>query len=262
MRRTLTKKVPSTRTRKRAAARRANPTKRHIATATIDWSLALRSINVEHIERLSGVERLPPIKVWEFAPGHFRGIDGFHRWGLAKQRGDKRVEVIVRHFPAGKQGEKAFDFECVQSNMEHGLPLSREERDRAILRIWQRWGGARVEGETLDRLGQIFNLTKQRIHQIVRSGGSAEASVGGTSATGVTPGYGGNGSGQSPKRFRASGRFSSFGRFSAATRRLSRLLADTDVLGELLSQRRSEVVEELLQLRRRLDALIEEGQSA
>jgi hypothetical protein len=67
---------------------------------------------------------------------------------------------------------------------------------------------------------------------------------------------------QSPKRFRASGRFSSFGRFSAATRRLSRLLADADVLRELLRQRRTEVVEELVQLRRRLDALIEEGRGA
>ena len=261
MRRTSTKKVPSTRTRKRAVARRVNSAKRRIATEAIDWSLALRSINVEHVERLSGAERLPPIKVWEFAPGQFRGIDGFHRWGVAKERGDAHVEVIVRHFPAGKQGEKAFDFECVQSNMEHGLPLSRDERDRAILRIWQRWGGARVEGETLDHLGQIFNLTKQRIHQIVRSGGRAEVSPGGTSPTGAA-GSGEHGRGQSPKRFRASGRFSSFGRFSAATRRLSRLLADTDVLGELLSQRRSEVVEELLQLRRRLDALIEQGQRA
>src|SRR5438876_1172048 len=211
MRRALTKKVRAIRTRKRPMTRRANVAKRHIATDAIDWSLALRSINLEHIERLSGAERLPPIKVWEFSPGHFRGIDGYHRWGVAKERGDRHVEVIVRHFPAGKQGEKAFDFECVQSNMEHGLPLSREERDRAIFRIWERWGGARVEGETLDRLGQIFNLTKQRIHQIIRSGGPAQASLGGTSATGLAAGSGDHGSGQSPKRFRASGRFSSFG---------------------------------------------------
>lgn len=262
MRRAVTKRVRSTRSSKRPVVRRAASAKRHIATEAIDWSLALRSINFEHLERLSGAERLPPIKVWEFAPGHFRGIDGFHRWGVAKERGDKRVEVIVRQFPPGRLGEKAFDFECVQSNIEHGLPLSREERDRAILRIWQRWGGARVEGETLDHLGQIFNLTKQRIHQIVRSGGPSEASMVGVPPTGFPGGPGENGHGQSPKRFRASGRFSSFGRFSAATRRLSRLLADTDVLGELLSQRRSEVVEELLQLRRRLDTLIEEGQSA
>jgi len=142
------------------------------------------------------------------------------------------------------------------------LPLSREERDRAILRIWQRWGGARVEGETLDHLGQIFNLTKQRIHQIVRSGDRNDATPGGPSASAAAAGHGDNGGGQSPKRFRASGRFSSFGRFSAATRRLSRLLADTDVLGELLTQRRSDVVAELVQLRRRLDILIAEGQNA
>jgi hypothetical protein len=251
MRRTVTKKVPSTKRRKRPAARRAGAARRHIATEAIDWSLALRSINLEHLERLSGVERLPPIKVWEYAPGQFRGIDGYHRWGVARDRGDSHVDVIVEHFPPGRQGEKAFDFECVRSNMEHGLPLSREERDRAILRIWQRWGSARVEGETLDRLGQIFNLTKQRIHQIVTSGAALDGPLNGMASAG-------NGTG--PKRFRASGRFSSFGRFSAATRRLSRLLADTDVLRELLKQRRHEVVEELVQLRRRLDSLIEEGQ--
>ncbi len=255
MRRTLAKKIPSARTRKRPIVRRASAARRHISTEALDWSLALRSINLEHIERLSGAERLPPIKVWEYAPGQFRGIDGYHRWGVAKERGDKHVEVIVRHFPSGKMGEKAFDFECVQSNIEHGLPLSREERDRAILRIWQRWGGARVEGETLDRLGQIFNLTKQRIHQIVKSGadGSLNGALNGGLAENGAP---------SPRRFRASGRFSSFGRFSAATRRLSRLLQDTDVLRELLRQRRAEVVEELVQLRSRLDALIEEGQGA
>jgi len=40
------------------------------------------------------------------------------------------------------------------------------------------------------------------------------------------------------------------------------LLADTDVIHDLLRQRRAEVVDELVQLRRRLDLLIEEGQNA
>lgn len=260
MRRTLTKKkVPSARIRKRPVPRRAQSLKRHVPTDAIDWSLALRSINVEHLDRLSSAERLPPIKVWEFLPGQYRGIDGYHRWSVAKERGDKYVEVIVRHFPPGKPGEKAFDFECVQSNIEHGLPLSREDRDRAIFRIWQRWGGARLEGESLDRLGQVFNLTKQRIHQIVRSGASGESALAESAPTSAGT-AGDNGSVQSPRRFRASGRFSSFGRFSAATRRLSRLLADTDVLSELLKQRRSDVLQELVHLRERLDALINEGQ--
>jgi hypothetical protein len=263
MRRALTKKARAPKARKRPVVHQAAKSAgRQIATESIDWSLALRAINLEHIDRLSGVERLPPIKVWEFTPGRFRGIDGYHRWGVAKGRGDKRVDVIVRHFPPGEPGEKAFDFECVQSNMEHGLPLSKDDRDRAILRIWQRWGGSRVDGETLDQLGRIFNLTKQRIHQIVRAGGSTELPGNGAVSAGLVVSPGENGNGPTPKRFRASGRFSSFGRFSAATRRLSRLLADTDVLTELLKQRRSEVVEELLQLRRRLDALIDEGQSA
>ena len=259
MRRPMKQKVRSRRTRK--PTRAADPAKRHVATEAIDWSQALRSINLEHIERLSGVEQLPPIKVWEFVPGHFRGIDGFHRWSVAKDRGDKNVEVMIRHFPSGKQGEKAFDFECVHSNIQHGLPLTREERDRAIVRIWQRWGGNHGAGETLDRLGHIFNLTKQRIHQIVRTGPPSEPPPAGVHPSNGTALVHANGSGPEPRRFRASGRFSSFGRFSAATRRLSRLLADSDVLGELLTQRRSEVVVDLRQLRTRLDMLIEAGEN-
>jgi hypothetical protein len=250
----VTKKVRRT-IRKRPVTRRAQSAKRHVPADAIDWSLALRSINIEHLDRLSGAERLPPITAWEYLPGRFRGIDGYHRWAVAKERGDRYVETIIRHFPPGKLGEKAFDFECIQSNIEHGLPLSREERDRAILHIWQRWGGARLEGESLDRLGQIFNLTKQRIHQIVRSGPPAEN---GQAAAGVGT-VGDKRPDASPRRFRASSRFSSFGRFSAATRRLSRLLDDTDVLSELLKQRRSDVLEELVHLRERLDSLIREG---
>ena len=79
MRRIPTKKVPSTRTRKRAVARRANPATRHIATARIDWSLALRSINVEHIERLAGVVPLATAYSISEAFGFEKGVSSSFR---------------------------------------------------------------------------------------------------------------------------------------------------------------------------------------
>jgi hypothetical protein len=226
---------------------------RQIPRDAVDWTLAIRPISAEHVERLSGVAQLPPVKVWETQPGQFRGIDGFHRWRLATERGDKTVAAIVRHFPRGAEGEKAFDFECIQSNLAHGLPLKREERDRAIVRIWSRWGqqGERTNGETFDSLGKLFNLTKQRIHQII------VANVNGVSSgpNSADP----NGEFDPPRKSRVSvpGRFSNFGRFSAAVRRMTRLLGDTEFVGALFRERQPDAVKELHQLRALLDEIIE-----
>ncbi|HWW86755.1 MAG TPA: hypothetical protein VNZ26_24335 [Vicinamibacterales bacterium] len=227
---------------------------RQIPLDVVDWSLAIRPISVEHVERLGAVALLPPVKVWEFQAGQYRGIDGFHRWKLAKDRGEKSIGAIIRRFPKGAEGEKAFDFECIQSNLAHGLPLKREERDRAIVRVWTRWGqqGERSSGETLDSLGKLFNLTKQRIHQIL------VANLDGAGAQALGPAEA-NGELEVRRKSRVSvpGRFSNFGRFSAAVRRVTRLLGDNDFVGALFRERQPDAVRELHRLRALLDELIE-----
>lgn len=223
----------------------------------IDWSRAIRSINVDHVQRLAGAAQLPAIKAWEIRPGACLGIDGYHRWRLAKERGDRVVEVIVRRFPKGREGEKAFDLECVRSNLQHGLPLTREERDAAIIQIWKRWGaqGALSRGETLESLGKLFNLTKQRIHQIVSlAEPEADAPIGGR-FPGRPEDFGAPGVHRDRRRV-VPGGFSTFGRFSAATRRLSRVLGDPDLIRDLLRQREAEVREELRQLRSLIDVVV------
>lgn len=231
---------------------------RQIAMELIDWSFAVRPLNVAHVGRLGDAAHLPAISVWEFEPGRYRGIDGYHRWRLAKARGAKTVSAGVQQFPPGKAGEKAFDFACVQSNLQHGLPLTREERDRAVVRIWNRWGhsGARADGETLDGLGVLFNLTKQRIHQILSAnhrGELSRAPLARQEAASLPrselrpPPIG---------RRSTGGRFSTFGRFSAGTRRLSRLLADTDFVGRLLREHRSEALKELQEVRGLIDQIL------
>jgi hypothetical protein len=229
---------------------------REISTDAIDWSGAIRPISLDHVERLAGAAQLPAIKVWEFQSCRYRGIDGYHRWRLAKDRGHKTVRVTVLQFPKGPEGEKAFDFECVQSNLRHGLPLTREERDRAIRRIWNRWGDRRTTAgaETLESLGKLFNLTKQRVHQILSAAESSEGPPVDERSPGILEDPE-TAASRTGKRA-VPGGFSNFGRFSAATRRLARVLEDADFIRDLLRQRRPEILEELRQLRGLIDVVV------
>jgi hypothetical protein len=212
----------------------------------IDWSFAIRPISLEHVDRLAAATQLPPIKVWQVQPGKFRGIDGYHRWRLAKSRGDTDVEASIFRFPHGESGEKAFEFECVRSNLQHGLPLTREQRDRAIIRIWNRWGRATRRSEsgvTLDQLGKLFDLTKPRIHQIISS--RTDSIDDDAAATDDELDLNGH---QRPVQAHPGG-FSSFGRFSSATVRLSRLLSNGDFVAKLFRERNPEILKVLVKLR-------------
>lgn len=227
----------------------------------IDWSFSIRPISMDHVDRLAAATQLPPIKVWQFQAGKYRGIDGYHRWHLAKARGDKAIETIICRFSQTESGERAFEFECIRSNLQHGLPLTRHQRDRAIARIWNRWGRAAKRskrGITLDQLGKLFNLTKARIHQIV----SSTSEFGSETDLGPLDEHGPNVTSELDARghlrpFQAHpGGFSSFGRFSSATVRLSRLLADDDFIGKLLHEGNPEVLRVLVRLRALIDHVV------
>jgi hypothetical protein len=247
---------------------------RKILTTAIDWSYTLRPINIDHIERLGGAATLPPIAVWEFQPGRYRGIDGYHRWRLAKHRGERFVEATVHRYPPGPAGQQAFEFEAVRSNLQHGLPLSRDERNRAIGRLWNRWGrGAeRPDGHTLEEIGQLFNLTKQRVHQILTAQCLLTEQAASDSKTrhaapayssraaarpGATSGRDGRvadvGRSAVSARHRPQGRFSTFGRFSAATRRIRNLLRDGQFITALLRQHRADAITQLDEIRHLID---------
>ena len=235
---------------------------KQISVDAIDWSFAIRSIYLDHVERLAGAEHLPAIKVWERRSGKYFGIDGYHRWRVAKDKGQTKVAAITRQFPAGPEGQKEFEIECVRSNTQHGLPLTRQERDQAIIRIWTRWGrtSRRHDGLTLEKLGQLFNLTRPRIHQIVTT---VKSSLSGHQATkpstqdcsalpsdlpidvGPLP--------QEPSSTRRAGTprpggFSSFARFSNAARQLSMILNDSEFLEGPLVKHSSEVIQVLNEL--------------
>lgn len=126
--------TPEVKTASRAVSDFGSET-RELPIETIDWSLAVRNIQRGHIGRLAGAASLPSVVVWEYEKGRFRGVDGYHRWYLAKLRRQETIHAIVRHYGSGPSGEKQFDFDCIRLNIQHGLPLTREERDRAIVRL-------------------------------------------------------------------------------------------------------------------------------
>jgi hypothetical protein len=226
----------------------------------IDWSFVIRPISLEHVDRLAAASQLPPIKVWQVQPGKYRGIDGYHRWRLAKRRGDKDVDASIFRFPQGESGERAFEFECVKSNLQHGLPLTREQRDRAIVRIWNHWGGAAHRsgsGITLDQLGKLFSLTKPRIHQIISSKTEMTGRSGDALLSDEDTKEDDSDLSDRHRPVQAHpGGFSTFGRFSSATARLSRLLSDEDFVGKLFRERNPEVLKVLVKLRALIDNVV------
>lgn len=162
---------------------------------------------------------------------------------VAKAQGDKRVQAEVRHYPQGELGEKRFDFESIELNIQHGLPLTRYERDRALLRLWRRWGRRedRPDGVTLEEIGRVFNLTKQRVGQIVQSNKSdAGRAV-------LSEGLEGDAS-KNATGFRT--------RLNAAAKRLTTVLRDTNVMRQLISDQRPETRKTLQELRDLLDVVL------
>jgi hypothetical protein len=223
---------------------------REIPVQAIDWSHAARLAHREHVERLADAVTLPAVVVWEFERGKFRGVDGLHRWLLARGRGEQTVRATVRHYETKELGEQQCDLDAVGLNVRHGLPLTREERDRAIVRLWTRWGRThdRPNGVTLENLAKTFNLTKGRIHQVVSANPQEQApdiDEVSESVDRPSPGTG----------------FSPFGRFSAAAKRLSTVLGDASFVAQLLRDRQSDVQKTLHELRDLLNTILKDSDS-
>jgi hypothetical protein len=127
--------------------------------------------------------------------------------------------------------------------MRHGLPLTRDERDRAITQLWNRWRRTpeRPDGLTLAQLAELFGLTKPRIHQI------------------LSRSLNDRGEGSSVKRMSSPkpGGVSGYGRFTAATKRLTTLLQDEIVL-EALRARPDDVAHLLATLRGLIERINED----
>src|SRR5438132_4274580 len=79
------------------------PEVRQVPVNAIEWSFVIRAIDLTHLERLRGAARLPAIKVSEVMPGVYRGIDGYHRWRVARDRGEGHVLAILYRFASSSE---------------------------------------------------------------------------------------------------------------------------------------------------------------
>ncbi|WP_232319924.1 ParB/RepB/Spo0J family partition protein [Herbidospora daliensis] len=95
---------------------------------TTTGSPRLGGEDLDHVDTLAEAQNpLPPIVV--HGPT-MRVIDGFHRLKAARLRGEEKISVV---FFDGAEDD-AFVL-AVQSNVTHGLPLSKQDRKRAAERI-------------------------------------------------------------------------------------------------------------------------------
>lgn len=107
------------------------------------YSPRLAGENPEHIELLATVKNFPPILVHRRT---MRVIDGMHRLRAAQLRGDQTIAVT---FFEGD--DAAADLCSIETNVKHGLPLSRADREAAagrVLTLYRQWSDRAVANAT------------------------------------------------------------------------------------------------------------------
>lgn len=125
----------------------------------------VRDLSKEHLKRLveSG-DDLPAVSVRLNRKGGYDLIDGLHRVLRAKQLGQAAIKARIIAYSPDEHGQMKFELDRYGFNVKHGLPLTRKQRDEAIHKLWSEW---HEKGLTLEKLGDTFTLTKQRIQQIL-----------------------------------------------------------------------------------------------
>jgi ParB-like chromosome segregation protein Spo0J len=84
----------------------------------------------ETVERYSEATDLPPVAVVDVPQLGYLLTDGWHRVAAAAERGDDTIEATVTEGTL----EQAIEAACL-ANVRHGLPLTTEERNEAIVRL-------------------------------------------------------------------------------------------------------------------------------
>jgi hypothetical protein len=122
------------------------------------YSPRIEGENAEHVRVLTeSPDLLPPIVVHRPT---MRVIDGMHRLRAAVERGDS--EILVEYFDGSE--DDAF-IRAVRDNVHHGLPLSRADREAAVVRLlrsrneWSNRAIAAVTGLSAPTVGAIRRRT-------------------------------------------------------------------------------------------------------
>ena len=110
----------------------------------------LRDELIEHYAEI--FDLLPPVVVQK---GTGILLDGFHRIEAAKFINREAVDVVEMDIP-----DNELFAEALRRNLAHGLPLTSDERNEAIVRLYR-------EGWKQEALAQMWGITHQQISNIV-----------------------------------------------------------------------------------------------
>ena len=128
---------------------------------TIELDLHFRDgVNIEVVSRYVEVwDRLPPVKCIRLDDGTLLLASGLHRLHAYKKVGETMI-------PADITDGTRHDAMVIglKDNVLHGLPLSREERNRAIVQLAR-------DGMTYPTIGEIFSLHDTTINKIANAEG-------------------------------------------------------------------------------------------
>jgi len=105
---------------------------------------------IEHYSEI--LDKLPPVTVQQ---GTGVLIDGFHRVAAAEHTGKLHIPVEEIDIPDGNLFAEA----CRRNNL-HGLPLTKDERNGAIVKLYK-------DGFKMEALGEMWGITHQQVSNIV-----------------------------------------------------------------------------------------------
>jgi ParB-like chromosome segregation protein Spo0J len=105
-----------------------------LAQVQVDPTIQVRArLDEDTIEHYRGVlEQLPPVLVFDI-DGRLWLADGFHRLAAYRREGRATLPAIVRRGTRQEAEEAA-----IRENAQHGRPLTRGEKETAILRLLDR----------------------------------------------------------------------------------------------------------------------------
>jgi ParB-like chromosome segregation protein Spo0J len=119
-----------------------------------------KNYNKDAIERYKEWYESGKSKPLVVQAGTLKLIDGFHRLQALKELGIKKVEVIEKSIP-----DNLLRAEALKLNLEHGIPLTKEERNEIIKKLY-------VEDNlTQTEIAKIVGLLQQQISNILESSG-------------------------------------------------------------------------------------------
>ncbi|MDP2857692.1 MAG: DNA methyltransferase, partial [Bacillota bacterium] len=131
--------------------------KAKLADLVLDDRLKLRGgLNLDAVERYRQLYLAGKTKAIVIQRGTMLILDGHHRLEAAKQAGLSEVWVEERDLP-----DHALLPEVLKLNRDHGVPLSREERDRAIRRLY------RESGLAQSQIAELVGLSQQWVSNIL-----------------------------------------------------------------------------------------------